>query len=84
MKHVDAQSRNPVGVMLVSMCQEDWFLTVQFQDDKAQSIVIALTQGTDDLGLKADYKVWNGQLCRRTLADDRLYVPIIARFNLPR
>ena len=84
MQHVDALSRNPVNVCMVNMAEEDWFLTVQLQDDKAQALVTALTAGTADKGVKVVYKVANGRLYRKTLLGDRLYVPSMARFNLVR
>ena len=84
MQHVDALSRNPVNVCMVSMSQEDWFLTVQLQDDKVQAITMALKQGTADKGLKADYVVQDERLYRRTLLGIRLYVSAMARFNLVR
>ena len=84
LQHVDALNRNPVNVSMVSMSQEDWFLTVQLQDDKAQAIIMALKQGTADKGLKADYVVQDERLYRRTLLGIRLYVPAMERFNLVR
>ena len=83
MQHVDALSRNPVSLRLVNMSQEDWFLTVQMQN-KVQAIVTALTQGTADKGLKADFRVCDGRLYRRTLEGNRLHVPAMARFHLLR
>lgn len=86
MQHVDALSRNPVAeVLMVNLSEEDWFLTVQMQDPKAQALVNKLTEGTADKGVKRRvYKMTNGRLYRKTLLGDRLYVPAMAKFSLVR
>ena len=66
------------------MSQENWFLTIQLQDDKVQAITMALKQETAVKGLKAYYVVQDDRLYRRTLLGIRLYVPAMARFNLVR
>lgn len=84
MQHVDSLSRNPVAVNMVHVGEEDWFLTVQLQDEKAQTLVKMLKGGVADSGVKAAYRVVDGRFYRRTPKGDRLYVPAMAKFSLVR
>lgn len=82
MAHVDALSRNPVAINMVGITEEDWSLTVQLQDDKAQAIVSALATLVADKSIKDSFKMNDGRLYRKMVNGDKLYVPSMARFNL--
>lgn len=81
MRHVDALSRNPLGVSAI-IGEEDWFLTVQLQDDNVQNIYRQLESGVADKQIKEDFKIKHGRLWRKTADGERLYVPKMARFSL--
>lgn len=78
MKHVDALSRNP-QVMLLT--QEDWFLSVQLQDDLIHQIVEQLNNNTNP-DLDRDYVYKNSRLYRKTTNGEKLVIPRGARFQL--
>lgn len=80
MHHVDALSRNPVQISAI-IEENDWFLTVQLQDEGVRQIHASLESGLADKQLKADFKVKNGRVYRKTLDGERLYVPAAAAFS---
>lgn len=86
MSHVDALSRNPVAVnvRLVSLSDTDWFLTLQLQDSKVQSIMQDLGSGQVSADTRKHYCVRDSRLFKKTVDGDRLYVPSVAKLQLLR
>lgn len=94
MKHVDALSRNPnichisehdanlYHSKLFQISSEDWYLTVQLQDDKLSNIIKQLNENTASRDIINNFKIKNNRLYRKTLAGDRLVVPSFGRWKL--
>lgn len=79
MKHVDALSRNPPNILQIGV--EDWFLTIQMQDDALQNIIKQIkAKPNEQLG--REYVYQNNRLYRRTLLGERLVIPKMAKFQL--
>lgn len=81
MKHVDALSRNPCNILQIEI--EDWFLTIQLQDDTIRNIVNQL-KNKSDKHLTKEFVYKNNRLYRKTLLGERLVIPKFARFQLLR
>ncbi|KAJ0169320.1 hypothetical protein K1T71_015204 [Dendrolimus kikuchii] len=60
---------------------DDWFLTIQLQDDKLNNIIKQLTEGNACEDVANNYKIMNDRLYRKTLNGDRLVVPAFARWK---
>ena len=84
MKHVDALSRNAISASVLTLSQEDWFLTLQLQDDSIKSIISQVNSTNPNKDIEQNYVYENNRLYRKTLAGNRLVVPKFAKFSLLR
>ncbi|CAK1554040.1 unnamed protein product [Leptosia nina] len=83
MRHVDALSRNALNTVNVyRLGSEDWFYTVQIQDEKVKSIIDQLKSGAADKDIVRDFVVINDRLYRQTINGNRLVVPRVARWKI--
>lgn len=82
MRHVDALSRNAVEVNVNLLSTDDWFLTVQMQDDRLNNIVTQLKEGNANPDIVNNYLIRGERLFRKALNGERLVVPDCARWKL--
>lgn len=61
---------------------DDWFLTVQMQDNKLSNIIIQLREGNACSDVQNNYVIKNDRLYKKTLNGERLVVPAFARWKL--
>lgn len=83
MKHVDALSRNPVSISMLS--EADWIVTLQMEDPKVWNIYRKLQINAADSELKANYVLENGRVCK--IIHDGSHRPVIpkaSRFSIMR
>ncbi|KAG7307844.1 hypothetical protein JYU34_006447 [Plutella xylostella] len=84
MAHVDALSRNPVGVVML-VAQKDLVESMQQEDD---SIRATINQLNDEIskgnlkGLANDYVVESGLLFRKVNGENKVVVPRQCRWSL--
>lgn len=82
MGHVDALSRNvPESNIAQLSSLDDWFLTVQLQDEKLK-IIIDQLNSDDKSSVEKEYKIKNDRLYRKTPLGDRLVVPKSTRWQM--
>lgn len=83
MKHIDALSRNPIDAVNVYRLEvNDWFSTVQCQDEKSKRIIDLLQSGCTDSDIVNNYEIVDGRLYRKTFYGSRLVVPNFARWKI--
>ena len=81
MQHVDALSRNPIIAEVNNISVDDWFLTLQLQDDNIQSIINRLQDGSNT-DITQNYTFKNNRLYRKTLNGEKTVVPKYSRWNV--
>lgn len=61
---------------------EDWFLTVQKQDEKLRNIILQISEGCAGSDIINNYIIKNERLYRKTVQGEKLVVPKFARWKL--
>lgn len=83
--HVSCVDRQEIKVNIIGSGQiedEDWFLTVQMQDDKLTSIVRQLKGENASRDVVNNYELRGDRLYRKTLSGPKLVVPALARWKI--